>query len=192
MFDPRCLRRWRGQRIASEAEGVAPAPGASSSPSPTTASGHQPQFFPELHLLFLWAATAPVTSLPCWTYSKPHAALETDTLLKEQCWVDNIFLHIGRQSALFNHIILFISDTDFFLSLLNYQGVVGEVYEPMRHPGHPVKSACMNFWNKTYCVLHLYAQFVLEFIHYFLMSWGFETLAFFSFGVVIKRMIKTS
>lgn len=114
---PLCLHRFRGQRAAGEAEGDAPAQVASSSPSATAASRHQPQLLSQLHLLILRAASAPVAPLPCRTHPKPHDAFETDTLLKSQWCVDGSFLRSPPRicSSQMYHFVLLVLDLRFEL-----------------------------------------------------------------------------
>lgn len=94
-----CLCRWSWQGVTSETERFASVSSGSSFPPASTARHHQPQFFSELHLLFLWATCAPFGRLPSPTNQKPHAAFEIDKPLKSQskcllaffCWTLNLW-----------------------------------------------------------------------------------------------------
>lgn len=103
------LCRCRRSRVAGKAKGVAPTPHASSSPPPTAASSHQSQLLAELHFFLLRAAVVPVTSLSGWAHQKPHAAFETDTLLKYQSRMDHILLYLifGFSQCYLYHLSLF-------------------------------------------------------------------------------------
>lgn len=100
---PLCFCSGAGSGGSGTEKGAAPESGASPAPPPTAAPCHQPQFLPELHLLLLWAASAPDTSLPGRAHQKPHVASETDALLRNQSCADSSFVfyyyHRTRECA---------------------------------------------------------------------------------------------
>lgn len=87
-YFPICLCRWSWQEVASETESFASSSSGTSFPPASTAHHHQPQFFSELHFLFLWATCAPFSKLPSRTNQKPHVALRyTDRWRVSACMI---------------------------------------------------------------------------------------------------------